>query len=113
MTRTATTSAHALPPVTIRESRLDDRLALTRLAGRDSRRLPHGRLLVGEAEGELIAAVPVAGGEAIADPFRPTASLVALLELRATQLRRTDRDGLATAPAPAWARRPTRRAAAV
>lgn len=35
----------------------------------------------------LVAAVPVNGGRAIADPFAPTADVVSLLQLRANQLR--------------------------
>jgi hypothetical protein len=49
--------------------------------------MPAGTVLVAEVRGELWAAVPVGGGSAIADPFRPTADVVALLELRAAHLR--------------------------
>jgi hypothetical protein len=73
--------------VTIRRSRAADRAALRRLAQLDSRRLAEGELLVAEVEGELRAAVPLAGGGAIADPFRPTRPLVSLLVLRADQIR--------------------------
>ncbi len=45
-------------------------------------------MLVAETGGEIVAAVPVAGGRAIADPFRRTAALVEILELRASQLRK-------------------------
>jgi hypothetical protein len=72
---------------TMREARPADDDALSRLAELDSARVPAGRLLVGELDGELVAAVPIAGGPVIADPFRPTAALVSLLGLRAAQLR--------------------------
>jgi hypothetical protein len=72
---------------TIREARPADADALSRLAELDSARVPAGRVLVGEVDGELVAAVPIAGGPAIADPFRPTSALVSLLGLRAAQLR--------------------------
>ena len=73
--------------VTIRRSHAGDRAALQRLAQLDSRRLAEGELLVAEVEGELRAALPLGGGNAIADPFRPTAPLVSLLGLRAAQIR--------------------------
>jgi hypothetical protein len=44
-------------------------------------------MLVAEVDGELCAALPLDGGEAFADPFRPTGELVSLLEMRAVQLR--------------------------
>src|SRR6476620_7749675 len=70
--------------VTIRRSHASDRAALQRLAQLDSRRLAEGELLVAEVDGELRAALPLAGGGAIADPF------VSLLGLRAAQIRATE-----------------------
>jgi hypothetical protein len=70
-------------PVTIREASFEDRDALRRLAERDSAPVPSGRLLLGEVDGELRAAVAVVGGDAIADPFHHTAELVDLLRVRA------------------------------
>jgi hypothetical protein len=71
----------------IREAQPADAAALERLAALDSGRVPSGRLLVAEADGEIQAAVPLAGGPAIADPFRSSAANVSLLGLRAAQLR--------------------------
>jgi hypothetical protein len=98
----------------IREAQPTDAAALQRLAELDSGRVPRGRLLVAEAEGQIQAAVPLAGGPAIADPFRSTAAIVSLLGLRAAQLRglarRRGSDGQRrhrpafAAPAPARAR---------
>lgn len=76
----------------IRRAEANDVLALCRLAALDSQRPPKGPMLVAAIHGELRAAVPLRGGPAIADPFQRTAELVALLELRAAQLR-----GLASA----------------
>ncbi len=49
--------------------------------------MPDGGLLVGEIDGVLAAALSLASGGAIADPFRPTAALLELLAQRARQLR--------------------------
>jgi hypothetical protein len=76
-----------LNAVTMREARPADDDALSRLAELDSARVPTGRVLIGELDGDLVAALPIAGGPAIADPFRPTSALVSLLGLRAAQLR--------------------------
>jgi hypothetical protein len=38
----------------------------------------------------VLAALPVGSGRAIADPFAPTAELVALLELRRRQIEAAD-----------------------
>lgn len=73
--------------VVVRPGNAADADALRRLALLDSRRPIAGDTLVAEGDGRLLAAVPLAGGPAIADPFRLTADLVGLLELRATQLR--------------------------
>jgi hypothetical protein len=73
--------------VTIRFATLADVQALQRLAQLDSAAPPTGRTLVAEEHGQLVSAFPLDGGRPIADPFRPTAELVRLLELRAAQLR--------------------------
>jgi hypothetical protein len=73
--------------LTIRIAVPADASALDRLAQLDSapRRVPAPTLLA-EVGGELRAAVPLDGGPAIADPFRSTAELVAILDERARQL---------------------------
>jgi hypothetical protein len=71
------------------------------LAELDSTPVPAGAVLVAEVGGEPVAAIPVDGGPAFANPFRPTAKVVALLEARAGQVR--------GATAPAWGRRHRRR----
>jgi hypothetical protein len=76
-----------LKDFTMREARADDRDGLERLAALDSARVPRGRMLLGELDGKLVAAVPIGGGPAIADPFESTSAFVSLLGLRAAQLR--------------------------
>ena len=71
--------------VTIRFSRPDDAAEISRLAQLDSTRPPQARMLVAEVAGEIRAALPVDGGAALADPFRHTADLVSLLEVRRRQ----------------------------
>jgi hypothetical protein len=77
----------ALSPVLIRNAEPSDLAALQRLAERDSSEVPRGELLIAEVDGDLHAAIPVDRGKAVADPFRPTAEVVRLLELRRAQLR--------------------------
>ena len=72
--------------VNVRMMRPEDRAALTRLAALDSGPIPFGAWLVAEVEGELRAALPLAGGRALADPFRPTGDLVELLQMRVAQM---------------------------
>lgn len=85
---------------TIRFAYPDDETALRHLAALDSQRLPAGPLLVAEVAGELWAAVGLTGEpRAIADPFRHTAELVALLGERADRLTHQARQQVALQPA--------------
>ncbi|MEA2331870.1 MAG: hypothetical protein QOH58_2008 [Thermoleophilaceae bacterium] len=79
-----------MPPITVRRSVAADRTALDRLAALDSASPPRGPTLVAEADSRLLAALPLGSGRPIADPFEHTAEIVALLELRARQLREAD-----------------------
>src|SRR5437763_9964758 len=72
--------------VTIRRPAPGDGADLSRLARLENRRQPRGAYLVAERSGEIVAAVPLSGGSAIADPFELTGDVVAMLELRARQL---------------------------
>jgi hypothetical protein len=72
--------------VTVRHAHLGDEVELGRLAALDSARHPVGPTLVAESDARILAALPLGSGRAIADPFEPTAELVALLELRRAQL---------------------------
>jgi hypothetical protein len=84
------------PSVLIRAARGSDGPALARLAALDSAMVPAGEKLVAEADGALIAARSLGTGEVIADPFRLSADVVALLTLhgRSVESRRSRR-GLA------------------
>jgi hypothetical protein len=69
----------------------DDALdALAQLEGVPS---PAGRQVVAEVDGIVVAAYPLGIGSPLADPFRPTAHLLPLLELRARQLAPEERRG--------------------
>ena len=50
-----------------------------------------GPVLIGEVQGRPAAAMSVADGRAVTNPFMPTASLVAHLRLRASALRAFER----------------------
>lgn len=73
-------------PVTLRFAFPDDASALAHLADLDSASVPPAPLLVAEVAGELRAALSLAGGEVIANPFRRSAHLIELLRARADQL---------------------------
>ncbi len=74
--------------ITIRRLDLNDsdRRALARLAALDSRPPLAGPVLGAEVDGELLAAITVDGGELVANPFRRTSELRALLLARIGQL---------------------------
>jgi hypothetical protein len=74
-------------PVTLRLATLADGAALARLAQLDSSPLPPGPHLLGERDGCIQAAISLATGELIADPFRRTAELCELLRCHAGELR--------------------------
>ena len=76
-----------LEGLTVRHFGERDIDSIRRLAALDSKPIPTGGVLVAELNGELVAALPLNGGEALADPFKPTADIVELLQLRARQLR--------------------------
>ena len=72
--------------VTVRRSGSGDEAALARLASLDSASPPRGPALIAEADSRMLAALPLGSGRPIADPFEPTAELVALLALRRKQI---------------------------
>jgi hypothetical protein len=81
-------SVQAVPrePVTLRLSRESDDAALQRLAQLETRRATPGSHVVADVDGVIIAALPLNGGKPYLDPFRRSAHLVPLLELRAQQI---------------------------
>jgi hypothetical protein len=75
-------STHTLDPtVVIRAARGSDGATLENLARMDSQRPLNGDVLLAEQGGTIVAAL--AGDRAIADPFRPTADVLALLRVHA------------------------------
>ena len=69
----------SIDTITLRRSTAADGEALRRLAALDSASPPDGDALLAESGGDLVAAVSLDGRRAIADPFRPTAPVVAML----------------------------------
>jgi hypothetical protein len=76
----------AITPVTLRFAFPDDEYALARLAALDSSLPPTPPVLLVENGGQLRAALSLADGAVVADPFQPTVALVELLRARARQL---------------------------
>jgi hypothetical protein len=85
----------ATTSVTLRFAFPDDEHAISRLAQLDSSEPPAMPVLLGEVGGELRAALSLADGAVVADPFRPSTALVDLLRARARQL-----TGTGSAPVP-------------
>jgi len=76
-----------LNELVLRPARVDDAVALRRLAQLDSKVEAPSEAMLAEVDGDVVAAVPMDGGAAIADPFRWTAVIVHLLRARVAQLR--------------------------
>lgn len=73
-------------PLTVRVATQADATALHMLAALDSAAALRGEVLLASLGDEPVAARSLADGRAVADPFRYTAELLAMLELRAAQL---------------------------
>jgi hypothetical protein len=86
------------PALTLRLAGPADADAIDRLAQLDSRRAPRGPVLVAEVGDELWAALSLDDQHVVADPFRPTGELVALLAERGRQLHRASRGRTQTLP---------------
>ena len=78
-----TTQNHEM---TIRRADTGDALALGRLAQMDGTRYGGTPVLVADVDGRIVAALPLDGSRAFADPFVRTAQTVAMLRLRLEQL---------------------------
>src|SRR4051812_30181410 len=72
--------------VLMRRATTDDSARIRTLALLDDKRMPAGPFLVAEIGGEMVAARSLASGAVVADPFRPTSDIVAMLRLRASQV---------------------------
>src|SRR5919201_5103869 len=73
--------------IEIRLLGLQDAAAVARLAELDTAEVPAAPLIGGILDGQLVAARSLATGDSIADPFRHTAEVRALLAERADQRR--------------------------
>jgi hypothetical protein len=71
--------------ITIRPSTPSDTRDVLRLAALDDRPAPRGDSLLAFVDGQLAAARPLGRGTVVADPFRRTAHLLAMLAVRAAQ----------------------------
>ena len=76
--------------IELRLCRAADDPALDRLAALAESALPAGRLVLATVRGRIVAALPLAGGPALRDPFEHTAHLLPLLQMRAAQLRQPE-----------------------
>ena len=73
--------------VSIRHASRSDAIAVARLAALDSSSSPRGTVLLAEVDGELWAALGIDDGHAIADPFRRSREVLALLRARAQHIK--------------------------
>jgi hypothetical protein len=67
-------------PITIRRATYADAAGLRRVAEVDSSEVPAAPMLLAEVDGEVRAAVSLADGALVADPFHDTRAIVELLE---------------------------------
>jgi hypothetical protein len=75
------------PAITLRCADPDEADALAFLAALERSSPPRPPTLVADLDGRLLAAISLADGAVVADPFEPTTALVELLRARARQLR--------------------------
>jgi hypothetical protein len=74
------------PAVTIRWSTSDDARSVSILADLDEAPVPAAPILLAFVGEELWVAMSLSTGDAVSDPFRPSAEVVALVRERARQL---------------------------
>lgn len=88
--RSVADAASLQATVTLRFACFDDAPDLLRLAQLDSAEPVREPILVGEVSGRMVAALSLADGRVIADPFVLCMGMVELLRARARQLSATD-----------------------
>src|SRR3954464_12800068 len=71
----------------IRPAAARDAITIESLAALDSQRPIASPALIGERDGRPVAAISLADGRIVADPFVPTAQLAAILRMRAGALK--------------------------
>jgi hypothetical protein len=74
--------------IVIRRAGAADIRVLARIAALDSAQVPGADSLIAEVGGVPVAALDLADGHVVADPFAPTADVVELLRLRASRVRK-------------------------
>jgi hypothetical protein len=82
---------HLPDAVLVRRETVSDAARIRMLARLDDRKLPQGPFIVAEFSGETVAAMSLASGDVVADPFRRTKDAVDMLRLRAAQLEERSR----------------------
>ena len=78
-------------PVLVRRATSGDLSRIRTLALLDDRRIGEGPYLVAEIADEMLAAMSLASGTVVADPFRRTRDAVELLRMRAEQIAERER----------------------
>jgi hypothetical protein len=93
-----TLTEHPAAALVIRIAEPSDRPALQSLAELDSVLPFTGAALIAELDEQVVAAISLANGREVADPFVPTKEILELLRIRAKQLkpRLAPRDRFAT-----------------
>ena len=86
MTNFMSTTPQINEAVLMRRATAEDTARIQTLARLDDKRMPAGPYLVAELGGEIVAARSLASGTVVADPFRLTSDIVAMLRLRASQV---------------------------
>lgn len=89
MTGAAAHTARMTSTLTVRTARPADASRLVDLARLDSARPLAGDVLVAEADGRPVAALSLADHRAVADPFSASGEALAVLRMRAAQVRAT------------------------
>jgi len=69
--------------IVIRLPGAEDLPRIAQVAGLDSAQVPDGPMLVAAVDGDIRAAISLADGTVIADPFHRTSELVDMLRIRA------------------------------
>jgi hypothetical protein len=78
-----------MPSYSLRPAAASDAAALHRLAALDDAEQLHGSVLLAFSDDHVVAAMSLADGRVVADPFRRTTDAVALLRLWAGRQRRS------------------------
>jgi len=86
MTNFMSTTPKFNESVLMRRATAEDAARIRTLARLDDKRMPAGPFLLAETGGEIVAARSLASGAVVADPFRLTTDIVAMLRLRASQV---------------------------